>query len=192
MLFQTGTFIECHCLKEKVLRDSKPNRWLVLPGHEDSRSAWACSADLWFQCSAFAQIIMQAAPWVPTTTIKVIGGDPPLHIQPYGWTMHWWVFNCHIVDMGSLKRWLRSPLYIWSAKLNTAKMPSLSHVQVSNLRLSLAFTKHSSYQPITIWFQQRSWLALAKGLCAEPLGREWNQYRIDSPSFALILSGSVM
>lgn len=77
---------------------SKPNRWLVPWGHEDTCPAWVCSADLWFQRSAWAEMIMQAAPWAPSSTIKVIRVPPPLHIQPYGQTMDRWVFNCSIVD----------------------------------------------------------------------------------------------
>lgn len=98
LISQAGTLTEYHCPREKVLGHSQPNRWLVPWGHEDTSSAWACSADLWFQRSAWAEIIMQAAPWTPSRPIKVIRGAPPLHIQPYGEPVDRWVFNCLIVD----------------------------------------------------------------------------------------------
>lgn len=43
----------------------------------------------------------------------------------------------------------------------------------------------------SLWFPPRTRLSLAKRLCARPLGRGENQYKIDSPFFAPILSGSV-
>lgn len=86
VIFQAVTFIEHHRPREKVLRCSQPNRWLVPRGHQGTSSALMCSADLWFQRSTCAEMIMQAATQSPSTTIKGTGGDPSFHIQPYGWT----------------------------------------------------------------------------------------------------------
>ncbi len=147
LIFQAGTLTEYHCPREKVLRHSQPNRWLVPRGHEDTGSARACSADLWFQRSAWAEMIMQAVPWAPSSTIKVIRGAPPLHIQPYGEVVDGWVFNCCIVDP-SPHRGLGSLLCSRSAEFHTAQTLSLSLIRVSNLGLFLAFSQRSRYQPI--------------------------------------------
>lgn len=140
LIFQAGTLTEYQRPREKPLTHSQPNRWLVPRGHEDTSSARACSADLWFQRSAWTEMIMQAAPWAPSSTIKVIRGAPPLHTQPYGETVDRWVFNCRIVDP-SPQRGLGSLLCSRSAQTR-------SLIQVSNLRLRLAFWQHSRYQPI--------------------------------------------
>lgn len=145
-IFPAGTLTKCHCPREKVLRHSQPNRRLVPRGHENTGSAQACSADLWFQHFVCVEMIMQAAPWAPSGTIKVIRGAPPLHIQPYGETVDRWVFNCRIVNP-SPQRGLGSLLYSRSAEFNTAQTLSLSLIKVSNLRLSLAFSQHNRYQP---------------------------------------------
>lgn len=115
--------------------------------HEDMSTARACSADLLFQRSAWAEMIMQEAPEAPSMTIKVIRGAPPLHIQPYGETMDRWIFKCRIVDQ-SPQMGLGSLPYSRSAEFNTEQTLSLSFIQVSNLRLSLVFSPNSRYQPI--------------------------------------------
>lgn len=191
LIFQAGTLMEHHCPREKVLRHSQPNRWLVPRGHEDSSSARACSADLWFQRSASAEMIMQAAPWAPSTTIKVIRGAPPLHIQPYGETVDRWVFNCRSVDPSPQ----RGPGSL-SMQLVTRIQYRKKHFRFflhTFLISGWALTYHSRAAiSLSMWFPPWTWLGLARGLCAEPLGRAGNRYRIDSPSPAQILPSSVI
>lgn len=133
---------------------------------------------------------MQAAPWAPSSTVKVIRGAPPLHIEPYGWTVDRWVFNRRIVDP-SPQRGLGSFLYSRSAEFSSAHF---HYFLLYKLLISgWAWPFHSTAAiSSSMWFPPRTWLALAKALCAGPLGSEGNRYGIDSPSLALILPGSVM
>lgn len=103
------------------------------------------SADLWFQCSVWAEMIMHAAPWAPSSITEVIRVALPLHIQPYGELVDRWVFNCRIVDWVSQRR-LGSLLYSRSAELSRAQ--TLFLMPVSNLSLSLGLSQNSHYQPV--------------------------------------------
>lgn len=157
LIFQAGTLAEYHCAREKALGHSQPNRWFVPWGHEDTSSAWACSADLRFQCSAWAEIIMQATPWTPSRPIKVIRGAPPLHIQPYGGRVDRWVFNCLIVDP--------------TKGFGITSIQPVSRIQYNSFTFSCTSFNfrpfHSSatgFNSLSKWFPPRTWLALAKGL----------------------------
>lgn len=164
LIFHAGTFIEYHCPREKVLRHSQPNRWLVPRGHECSPSMLS-----WFMISVLCLC------WDDYAGSSL--GPKHHHKGYWRWstTPHGHMDKLWTDEFLTAALWIQdqSLQYIWSAELNLAQMLSLSLTQVSNLRLSLAFTQHSGW----------TWLALAKGLCAGPLGREGNRYRIDSPSF---------
>lgn len=71
-----------------------PRRW----SHEDTSTTGEPSADLRAPRSVCADIIMQAASRVSSSSIKVIRAAPLNRTQPYGDTEARWAFNCRVVE----------------------------------------------------------------------------------------------